>query len=53
MQFHGRVASSLRLVVSFQMKEDRNVRNIVDNLSDNVLANIFSYLLLTVTKCLF
>ena len=51
MQFQGRAASSLRLVVSFQMKEDRNMRNIVDSLSDNVLADIFSYLLLMVTKC--
>ena len=44
MQFHDRVASSLWLVVSFQMKEARNMRNAVDSLSDNVLANIFSYL---------
>jgi hypothetical protein len=44
MKFHGRVASSLQLVVSFQMKEARNMRNVVDNLSDDVLADIFSYL---------
>jgi hypothetical protein len=44
MQFHGRVASSLRLVVSFQMKEARNMRNVVDSLSDDVLVDIFSYL---------
>jgi hypothetical protein len=45
MQFHGRAPSSLRLVVSFQMKEARNMRNIVDSLSNDVLADIFSYLL--------
>ena len=45
MQFHNRAASSLRLLVSFQMKEARNMRNVVDNLSDDVLADIFSYLL--------
>ena len=44
MQFHGRAASSLWLVVSFQMKEARNMRNTVDSLSDDVLADIFSYL---------
>jgi hypothetical protein len=44
MQFHGRAASSLRLLVSFQMKEAHNIRNALDNLSDDVLANIFSYL---------
>jgi hypothetical protein len=45
MQFHGMAPSSLRLVVSFQMKEARNMRNTMDNLSNDVLANIFSYLL--------
>ena len=44
MQFHSRVASSLWLVVSFQMKVPPNMRNIVDNLSDDVLADIFRYL---------
>ena len=44
MQFHGRAASSLWLVVSFQMKEAHNMRNAVDNLSDNVLADTFCYL---------
>ena len=44
MQFHGKAASSLRLEVSFQMKEARNMRNIMDSLSDDVLADIFSYL---------
>jgi hypothetical protein len=32
------------LLVSFQMKEARNMRNAMDNLSDDVLADIFSYL---------
>ena len=41
MQFHGKAASSLRLVVSFQMKEAHNMRNAVDNLSDDVLTDIF------------
>ena len=31
-------------VVSFQMKEACNMRNAVDSLSDDVLADIFSYL---------
>jgi hypothetical protein len=31
-------------MVSFQMKEAHNMRNAVDNLSDDVLADIFSYL---------
>ena len=44
MQFHSKAASSLRLVVSFQMKEAPNMRNAVDNLSDDVLADIFCYL---------
>jgi hypothetical protein len=44
MQFHGRAASSIRLVVSFQMKEARNTRNTVDSLSNDMLADIFSYL---------
>ena len=44
MQFHGRAASSLWLVMSFQIKEAPNMRNAVDNLSDDVLANIFCYL---------
>ena len=44
MQFHGRTASSLWLVVSFQMKEAPNMRNAVDSLSNDVLANIFCYL---------
>ena len=44
MQFHGSVASSLRLVVSFKMKEAYNMRNVVDNHSDDLLAEIFSYL---------
>ena len=44
MQFHGRAASSLWLVVSFQMKEAPNMRNAVDSLSDDVLVDIFSYL---------
>jgi hypothetical protein len=44
MQFHDRAASSLRLVVSFQMKESPNMRNVVDWLSDYVLADIFHYL---------
>ena len=44
MQFHGSVASSLRLVVSFEMKEAPNMRNDVDRLLDDVLANIFCYL---------
>ena len=44
MQFHSRAASSLWLVVSFQMKEARNMRNAVDSLSDDVLTDIFSYL---------
>ena len=44
MQLHGRVPSFLRLVVSFQMKEAPNMRNAVDNLSDDVLADIFRYL---------
>jgi hypothetical protein len=44
MQFHGRAASSLQLVVSFQMKEACNMRNTVDSLSDDVLADIFHYL---------
>ena len=39
-----RVASSLWLVVSFQMKEAPNMRNAVDSLSDDVLADIFCYL---------
>jgi hypothetical protein len=38
------VASSLWLVVSFQMKEAPNMRNTMDNLSDDVLADIFRYL---------
>jgi hypothetical protein len=44
MQFHDREASSLRLVVSFQMKEAPNMRKAVDNLLDDVLADIFHYL---------
>ena len=44
MQFHGRAASSLWLVVSFQMKESPYMRNTVDNLSVDMLANIFCYL---------
>ena len=44
MQFNSRAASSLRLVVSFQMKEAHNMSNTMDSLSDNVLANIFRYL---------
>jgi hypothetical protein len=44
MQFHGRAASSLRLMVSFQMKEVHNMRNVVDSLLDDVLVDIFSYL---------
>ena len=44
MKFHSRAASSLWLVVSLQMKEAPNMRNTVDSLSDDVLANIFSYL---------
>ena len=44
MQFHGRAASSLRLVVSFQRKEAHNMRNTTDNLSNDVLADILSYL---------
>ena len=44
MQFHGRAASSLWLVVSFQMKEAHNMKNAVDSLSDDVLADIFGYL---------
>ena len=44
MQFHGRAASSFRLVVSFHMKEAHNMRNAVDNLSEDVFADIFSYL---------
>jgi hypothetical protein len=44
MQFHDMAASSLWLVVSFQMKEAPNIRNAVDNFSGNVLADIFCYL---------
>jgi hypothetical protein len=44
MQFDGRAASSLRLLVSFQMKEAHNMRYTVDNLSNDVLTDIFSYL---------
>jgi hypothetical protein len=44
MQFYSRVTLSLRLVVSFQMKEAHNMRNTVDSLSDDVLADIFSHL---------
>ena len=44
MQFHGRTVSSLWLVVTFQMKEAPNVRDTRDNLSDDVLADIFRYL---------
>ena len=44
MQLHGRAASSLRLVASFQMNEAPNMRNVVDSLSDDVLADIFRYL---------
>jgi hypothetical protein len=44
MQFHGREASSLRLVVSFQMKEAPNMRKAVYSLSDDVLADIFRYI---------
>jgi hypothetical protein len=41
---HQQVASSLWLVMSFQMKEALNMRNAVDSLLDNVLAKIFRYL---------
>ena len=44
MQFHGTAASSLWLLVSFRMKEACIMRNVVDSLSDDVIADIFSYL---------
>jgi hypothetical protein len=44
MQFYGGAASSLQLVVSFQMEEAPNMRNAVDRLSNDVLADIFHYL---------